>query len=81
MKPGSRPAFSVPPRIALPVLLVVVAAMFFLFVSLDTNGVSAARIAETVIVLAAILVVLAVLAVVARLSSRGPKGRDVSTPA
>jgi peptidoglycan/LPS O-acetylase OafA/YrhL len=72
MRLARRPAFAVPPRIALPVLLVIVAAMFLLFVSLDTNGVSVARIAATVVVSAAILVLFAVLALVSR-ASRGAR--------
>ncbi|MDG6925141.1 MAG: hypothetical protein JRN09_01165 [Nitrososphaerota archaeon] len=66
-----RPAFAVPPRVALPILLVIVGTMFLLFVSLDSNGVSLAKIAATVVVTAAILVVFAVLALVSRASRGG----------
>lgn len=71
MGPMRRPAFAVPPRVALPILLVIVGTMFLLFVSLDSNGVSIAKIAATVVVTAAILVVFAVLALVSRASRGG----------
>ncbi len=71
MGPMRRPAFAVPPRVALPILLVIVGTMFLLFVSLDSNGVSLAKIAATVVVTAAILVVFAVLALVSRASRGG----------
>ena len=72
MRPARRPGFVISPRIAFPVLLVVVILMFFVFASLDSGEVSTARVVATAIVASAILILFGILAVVSRFRGSEP---------
>jgi hypothetical protein len=66
MRLTRRAGFVASPRTAFPVLIVIVALMFLLFASLDTQGVSPARIFGTALVGALILLLLGTLALLSR---------------
>lgn len=73
-----RTGFVLPPRMAFPVLLVVVLVMFIVFASLDARDVSAARVVATAIVLTVILVVFGILALVSRVRPRNGEEENLS---
>jgi ABC-type dipeptide/oligopeptide/nickel transport system permease subunit len=63
-----RRGFVISPRIAFPVLLVVVLGMFIVFVTMDGGAVSTARIVGTVLVSIALIVMFGILALISRLA-------------
>jgi len=65
-----RRGFVISPRIAFPVLVVLVLAMFVVFFTLDSGAISMARIASTVLVSIALIVMFGILALLSRI------GRD-----
>lgn len=70
MRSKLRRGFMISPRIAFPVLLVIVVAMFFIFASFSGTGVSSARIVSTAIVSILLLFLFGILAVVSRAGGR-----------
>jgi hypothetical protein len=66
MRPSRRRGFVISPRLAFPVLLVVVLLMFLVFASLDRGYASTARIVATAIVAGGILLLFGVLAFFSR---------------
>jgi len=70
VRTGGRRGFVISPRVAFPVLLVVVIAMFLVFASTDGGVVPDARITGTLIVTVALLLVFGLLALLTRSDGR-----------
>jgi len=75
LEQSRRHGFVASPRLVFPALLLIVAAMFLIFASQDTQYVSGARILGTAIVAIAIIILFAILAVTSRVR-RGVETAD-----
>jgi len=80
LKPHRRYGFIISPRLAFPVLLVIVLLMFLVFATMG-GGVSDARIVGTVVVTVGLLLLFGILALLSRSGGPKPRNAEASTAA